>query len=102
MEKFTTPMMRQYQQIKKQYPDCLLLFRLGDFYELFMDDAKIGAEILDITLTSRSRGKDGRIPMAGVPYHAVEGYLSKLVIAGYKAAICEQVSEPDGFGLVDR
>ena len=102
MEKFTTPMMRQYQQIKKQYPDCLLLFRLGDFYELFMDDAKIGAEILDITLTSRSRGKDGRIPMAGVPYHAVEGYLSKLVKAGYKAAICEQVSEPDGFGLVDR
>src|SRR3989344_3770296 len=102
MEKFSTPMMQQYQEIKKQYPNCILLFRLGDFYEMFMDDAKIGAQILDITLTSRDRGKDGRIPMAGVPYHAVENYLAKLIKAGYKAAICEQVTEPNGSGLVKR
>ncbi len=86
-------MMQQYLEIKKQYPDCLLLFRLGDFYELFLEDAKIGAKVLDITLTSRDRGKDGRIPMAGVPYHAVDSYLPRLVKAGYKVAICEQVGE---------
>lgn len=101
-EAFETPMMKQYTEIKGQYPDCLLFFRLGDFYELFMDDAKIGAEVLDITLTSRDRGKDGRIPMAGVPFHAVDSYLSKLVKAGYKVAICEQLTEPDGSGLVER
>ncbi len=99
---FSTPMMQQYLALKKQYPDCLLFFRLGDFYELFLEDAKIGAAVLDIVLTSRSRGKDGRIPMAGVPYHAVDGYLAKLVKAGHKVAICEQVSLPDGRGLVDR
>jgi len=101
-EIFETPMMKQYTEIKNNYPDCLLFFRLGDFYELFMDDAKIGAEVLDITLTSRDRGKDGRIPMAGVPFHAVDSYLSKLVKAGYKVAICEQLTEPDGGGLVER
>jgi len=95
-------MMKQYMDIKAQYPDCLLFFRLGDFYELFMDDAKIGAEVLDITLTARDRGRDGKIPMAGVPFHAVDSYLSKLVKAGYKVAICEQVTEPDGSGLVER
>lgn len=99
---FDTPMMKQYLKIKKQHPDCLLFFRLGDFYEMFLDDAKTGAEALDITLTSRSRGRDGRIPMAGVPYHAVDSYLSKLVKAGHKVAICEQVSEPDGKSLVER
>ena len=99
---FDTPMMKQYMKIKKEYPECLLFFRLGDFYEMFLDDAKTGAEVLDITLTSRSRGRDGRIPMAGVPYHAVDSYLSKLVRNGYKVAICEQVSEPDGKSLVDR
>lgn len=99
---FETPMMKQYFAIKENYADCLLFFRLGDFYELFMDDAKIGAEVLDITLTSRDRGKDGRIPMAGVPFHAVDSYLSKLVRAGYKVAICEQLTEPDGTGLVER
>ena len=101
-QEFTTPMMKQYMDIKAQYPDCLLFFRLGDFYELFMDDAKIGAEVLDITLTARDRGRDGKIPMAGVPFHAVDSYLSKLVKAGYKVAICEQVTEPDGSGLVER
>lgn len=102
MDKFTTPMMQQYAQIKQQYKDCLLFFRMGDFYELFLDDAYIGAKVLDITLTSRSKGKDGRVPMAGVPYHAVDSYLTKLVKAGYKVAICEQVSEPNKYGIVDR
>ena len=101
MQEFNTPMMKQYLEIKEQYKDCLLFFRLGDFYELFLDDAKTGAAVLDITLTSRDRGRDGRIPMAGVPYHAIDSYLAKLVKAGYKVAICEQVSEP-GKELVER
>lgn len=99
---FNTPMMQQYLELKKAYTDCLLLFRLGDFYELFLDDAKIAADVLDITLTARARGKDGKIPMAGVPHHAVSSYLARLVAAGYKVAICDQVSEPTGKGLVDR
>lgn len=99
---FQTPMMRQYADIKKQYQDCLLFFRMGDFYELFLEDAKVGAKELDIALTSRAKGKDGRIPMAGVPYHAVDAYVSKLVKAGHKVAICEQTSPPDSSGIVDR
>ncbi len=95
-------MMQQYMEVKKQYPDCLLFFRMGDFYELFLEDAEIGAKALEITLTSRARGQDGRIPMAGVPYHAVDSYLAKLIKSGFKVAICEQVSLPDGKGLVDR
>ena len=95
-------MMRQYVKLKKKYHDCLLLYRLGDFYELFLEDAKIGAEILDIVLTKRPRGKDGDIPMAGVPFHALESYLSKLVKAGYKVAICEQTSEAENGKLVER
>lgn len=102
MQNFTTPMMKQYVEMKTQHPDCLLLFRLGDFYELFLEDAHVGAKILDITLTSRPKGKDGRIPMAGVPYHAVDSYLSKLVKAGYKVAICEQLSPPNTKGLIER
>ena len=88
--------------IREEYPDCLLFFRLGDFYELFLDDAELGARVLGITLTRRPRGKDGDIPMAGVPYHSAETYVAKLVKLGYKIAICEQVTEPDGKGLVDR
>lgn len=99
---FSTPMMIQYQQLKAKYPDCLLLFRLGDFYELFLDDALIGANILGITLTSRPRGKDGSIPMAGVPYHAVDHYLAKLVQAGHQVAICEQLTPPNHRTLVTR
>jgi DNA mismatch repair protein MutS len=102
MQTFSTPMMKQYVQIKSEYPDCLLLFRLGDFYELFLEDAQIGAQVLDITLTARPEGRDGKVPMAGVPYHALDSYLSKLVKAGYKVAICEQVSEPNSKGIVDR
>lgn len=100
---FETPMMIQYLKLKEEYSDCLLLFRLGDFYELFLEDAKIGSKILGITLTARSRGKDGRIPMAGVPFHALDNYLAKLVKAGYKVAICEQVGEVQkGKALVER
>jgi DNA mismatch repair protein MutS len=99
---FSTPMMKQYFDLKAKYSDCILFFRLGDFYEMFMDDAKLGSQILNITLTSRDRGKDGRVPMAGVPYHAVDSYLAKMVRAGYKVAICEQLTEPGGPGLVER
>lgn len=99
---FSTPMMQQYAALKQAYPDCILLFRLGDFYELFMDDAKLGAELLDITLTARPRGKDGDIPMAGVPFHSIDSYLHKLTQAGHKVAICEQTTQPDGRNLVER
>src|SRR5882762_9601662 len=98
----TTPMMKQYSEIKKQYPDCLLFYRMGDFYELFEEDAYIGAKVLNITLTGKANGKGGRIPMAGVPYHSVDSYLAKLVKAGYKVAICEQLSPPNKKGLVKR
>jgi DNA mismatch repair protein MutS len=98
----TTPMMKQYAEIKKQYADCLLFYRMGDFYELFLEDAYIGAKILNITLTGKANGKGGRIPMAGVPYHSVDSYLAKLVKAGYKVAICEQLSPPNKKGLVKR
>lgn len=101
-QEFSTPMMKQYIDIKKSYQDCLVFYRMGDFYELFMEDAHIGAKILGITLTGRPRGKDGRIPMAGVPYHAVDSYLTKLVKSGYKVAICEQVSQPNKYGIIDR
>src|SRR5438445_4830642 len=101
-EDFSTPMMKQYSDIKKQYPDFLLFYRMGDFYELFLEDAHVGARVLNITLTGKANGKQGRIPMAGVPYHAVDSYLAKLVKAGYKVAICEQVSLPNKNGLVDR
>lgn len=99
---FSTPMMQQYAALKQTYADYLLLYRLGDFYELFMEDAEIGARILQIVLTKRPRGKDGDIPMAGVPYHAVDRYIGKLVQAGYKVAICEQVTQAGGKGIVER
>lgn len=87
-------MMRQYFEIKKEYPDAILFFRLGDFYEMFHEDAEKAAPILEITLTSRDRGRSGRIPMCGVPHHAAEGYLAKLVERGFKVAVCEQVEDP--------
>lgn len=102
-QEFSTPMMRQYIKIKEQYPDAILFFRLGDFYEMFLEDAKVGAKVLGITLTARHKGKDGRVPMAGVPYHAAENYIHRLVKNGYKVAICEQVSEVEkGRDVVDR
>ncbi len=90
----TTPIRQQYLAIKRQYPDVLLFFRLGDFYETFEEDAKIAARVLDLTLTSRELGRSGRIPMAGVPYHAAEGHIAKLIAAGYKVAVCEQMGQP--------
>ena len=89
-----TPMMRQYLGIKSDYPDMLVFYRMGDFYELFYDDAKRAASLMDITLTSRGKSGGNPIPMAGVPYHAVEGYLAKLVRKGESVAICEQVGDP--------
>ncbi len=102
MDNFTTPFLKQYREIKAKYLDCLLFFRMGDFYELFMDDAFIGSRVLNITLTHKSAGKDRKVPMAGIPYHAVDSYLAKLVKAGYKVAICEQLSPPNKRGLVER
>src|SRR5229473_1329480 len=90
----STPLMRQYAAIKKQHPNALLFFRLGDFYELFFEDAVVAARELQITLTSRNKEKDIAIPMCGVPYHAAEGYLSKLLRKGFKVAICEQMEDP--------
>src|SRR5881227_2026501 len=93
-ETASTPLMRQYQAIKQQVPGVLLMFRLGDFYELFFDDAITAARELQITLTSRNKEKDAAIPMCGVPYHAAEGYLAKLLRKGFKVAICEQMEDP--------
>jgi len=98
----TTPMRRQYLRIKKQYPDTIVLFRLGDFYETFDDDAKLVAQVCDIVLTSRPVGKNQRVPLAGVPYHSVEGYVAKLLQAGHKVAIVEQIGDVPARGLVDR
>ncbi|MCB1783294.1 MAG: DNA mismatch repair protein MutS [Alphaproteobacteria bacterium] len=89
-----TPMMAQYLSVKAQYPDCLLFYRMGDFYELFFDDALIASEILDITLTKRGKNQGDDIAMCGVPYHAYEPYLARLIRAGQKVAICEQVETP--------
>ncbi|HEX3585440.1 MAG TPA: DNA mismatch repair protein MutS [Candidatus Angelobacter sp.] len=91
----STPLMRQYAAIKKQHPNALLFFRLGDFYELFFEDAVVAARELQITLTSRNKEKDHAIPMCGVPYHAAENYLSKLLRKGFKVAICEQMEAPN-------
>lgn len=98
----TTPVRRQYLRIKKRFPDAIVLFRLGDFYETFDDDAKLVSEVCDIVLTSRPVGKGERVPLAGVPYHAVETYLAKLISAGHKVAIVEQVEQPESRGLMGR
>ena len=89
----STPLMRQYQAAKKQVPGALLLFRLGDFYELFFDDAVTASRELEITLTSRNKEKGEPIPMCGVPYHAAEGYIARLIQKGFRVAICEQMEE---------
>src|SRR4051812_8565121 len=90
----STPLMRQYAAIKKEHPTALLFFRLGDFYELFFEDAVVAARELQITLTSRNKEKGQSVPMCGVPYHAAEGYLSKLLRKGFKVAVCEQMEDP--------
>jgi hypothetical protein len=94
----TTPIRQQYLDIKRQYPDSILFFRLGDFYETFDQDAEITARELDIVLTSRGVAKGTRIPMAGIPYHAVENYLARLIEKGYHVAICEQVGDQPAKG----
>ena len=98
-----TPMMKQYMETKSQYQDCILFYRLGDFYEMFFEDALTASRELEITLTGKNCGQEERAPMCGVPYHAVEGYLNRLVAKGYKVAICEQVEDPkQAKGIVKR
>ena len=94
MEEFSTPLMRQYSAIKQRHPNALLFFRLGDFYELFFEDAVVAAKELQITLTSRNKEKGIAIPMCGVPYHAAEGYVAKLIRRGFRVAICDQMEDP--------
>src|SRR5258706_954899 len=89
----STPMLRQYQELKQQHPGTLLFFRLGDFYELFFDDAVIGSRELQITLTARHKERGDAIPMCGVPHHAAAGYIARLVRKGYRVAICEQTED---------
>ena len=89
-----TPMMQQYLQIKERHRDAILFFRLGDFYEMFFEDAQTASKILDIALTSRNKSHDGSVPLCGVPYHSAEPYIQKLLEAGHKVAVCEQVEDP--------
>ena len=97
-----TPMMRQYTEIKRQHKDALLFFRMGDFYEMFFEDAKLASKVLGITLTSRSKA-EGSVPMAGVPHHSADSYIRRLIKAGYKVAICDQLQDPEeAKGIVDR
>ena len=94
-----TPAMRQFHRFKKQHPDCVLFFRMGDFYEMFYDDAELAHRVLGVTLTQRTEG----VPMAGVPYHAVENYLRRMIEAGYRVAVCDQVEDPaQAKGVVKR
>ena len=96
-------MMTHYLETKKQYPDCILFYRLGDFYEMFFEDAKTVSRELELTLTGKDCGLEERAPMCGVPFHAVEGYLTRLVQKGYKVAIAEQMEDPKlAKGLVKR
>ena len=98
-----TPIRRQYLSIKQQYPQAIVLFRLGDFYETFDEDARVVANELEIVLTSREMGKGNRVPMAGIPYHALDNYLARLINHGHKVAICEQVTKPgETKGIVER
>ena len=102
-----TPMMKQYLQIKEQNQDAILFFRLGDFYEMFGDDARKASKELDLTLTTRDKDKnksfEEKIPMCGIPYHASDAYIARLIAKGYKVAICEQTEDPAlAKGLVDR
>src|SRR3990172_6291582 len=102
MAEDVTPIRQQYLEIKRQYPDTIVFFRLGDFYETFDDDAETTARELDIVLTSRPVGKGIRAPLAGIPYHAVDNYLARLIEKGYHVAICEQVGDTPQKGLFPR
>ena len=89
-----TPAMRQYLEIKEKHKDCILFFRMGDFYEMFFEDAVVASKALEITLTSRNKGREDSIPLCGVPYHAASSYIARLIEKGFKVAICEQVEDP--------
>ena len=103
MKEGSTPIRRQYLRIKQQYPQAIVFFRLGDFYETFDEDARLASRELEIVLTSREMGKGHRVPMAGIPYHALDNYLARLISRGYKVAICEQLTKPGEIkGLVQR
>ncbi len=98
-----TPMMEQYYRLKRQHPDCIMFFRMGDFYEMFAEDARIASKELDIVLTTRDKNRDDPMPMAGIPYHSVDSYLQRMIKNGYKVAIAEQVEDPrEAKGLVKR
>ena len=99
-----SPLMKQYMEIKQEHPECILMCRIGDFYEMFFEDAKTASKELDLVLTGKDCGLEERAPMCGVPYHAVDTYIAKLVSLGEKVAICEQLSDPKaaGGGLVER
>src|SRR5687768_6993866 len=98
-----TPMLQQYRSIKQQHTDAILFFRMGDFYEMFFEDAFIASKVLDIALTSRDKNKDSAIPMCGVPWHSADFYIAKLVKSGHKVAICEQIEDPKlAKGIVQR
>ncbi len=102
-QKNLTPMLKQYLDIKKDYPDCILFYRMGDFYEMFYEDAIVASKILEITLTSRDKNKENPIPMCGIPYHAADAYITKLVKQGKRVAICEQIEDPKkAKGIVKR
>ena len=98
-----SPMMQHYLDIKEQYNDAIVFYRLGDFYEMFFEDAKIASRELEITLTGKECGQEERAPMCGVPFHAADSYISKLIEKGYKVAICEQLEDPkQAKGIVKR
>lgn len=98
-----SPMMRHYLEVKEKYKDCVIFYRLGDFYEMFFEDAKEVSQLLDLTLTGRDCGLEERAPMCGIPFHAADTYIAKLVSLGKKVAICEQLTEPTpGKGMVER
>jgi DNA mismatch repair protein MutS len=102
-EKKMSPMMVQYLESKKEYPDCILFYRIGDFYEMFFEDAKIASEVLDLVLTGKDCGTGERAPMCGIPFHAADSYVSRLVSNGYKVAIAEQMEDPKmAKGIVKR
>ena len=103
MPEAVTPMMRQYFEIKNQHKDKILFYRLGDFYEMFFDDALVASRVLDLTLTGKNVGTSERAPMCGVPFHSYEAYVARLIARGYKVAICEQTEDPaKAKGLVSR
>lgn len=97
-----TPAMQQYVDLKKQHPDCILFFRLGDFYEVFWEDAQICSKLLDLVLTAKNKTTANPIPMAGMPYHSIDKYIARLIKAGYKVAIADQMSEPKPGQIVQR